>query len=108
MTTAKAGRRKVAWSGRVVAVQPRIRLTRPLDERHHGYQEYMLGVDGTCGDKNGELQIALERAVHQKHQFHACMEVSGLPVPVPYPRLQTVSLTPRPLPTRCTFPAYRY
>ena len=28
---------KIAWSGRIVSVQPRIRLTRSFDERYHGY-----------------------------------------------------------------------
>ena len=29
---------KVAWSGRIVAVQPHIRLMRSFEQRHHSYQ----------------------------------------------------------------------
>ena len=89
MTMAKAGREKVAWSGRVVAVQPRIRLMRSFDERHHSYQGYVLRVDGACGDQSGEFQIAVGKAAQEKHQFCTGMEVSGLSAPVPDPRLET-------------------
>ncbi len=80
---------KIAWSGRVVAVQPRIRLMRSFDERHHSYQGYVLRIDGTCGDEACEFQIAVGKAAHEKYRFCAGMEVSGLSVPVPDPRLET-------------------
>lgn len=89
MTMAKAGTEKVAWSGRVVAVQPRIRLTRSFDEQYHSYLGYALRVDGTCGDQSGEFQVAVGKAAHQKHQFCAGMELSGQSAPVPDPRLET-------------------
>lgn len=89
---AKANREKVAWSGRIVAVQPRIRLMRSFDERHHSYQGYVLRIDGTCGDQAGEFQIAVGKAAHEKHQFRTGMEVNGLAVPVPDPRLETAEL----------------
>ncbi len=59
MARAKASMDKVAWSGRVIAVLPRIRLMRSFDERHHSYQGYVLRINGICGDENGELQIAV-------------------------------------------------
>ena len=80
---------KIAWSGRIVSVQPRIRLTRSFDERYHGYQGYVLRIDGTCGDVSGEFRIAVGKAAHEKHRFRAGMEVSGLSVPVPDPRMET-------------------
>ena len=80
---------KVVWSGRIVAVQPRIRLMRSFDQRQHGYQGYVLRVDGTCGDEIDEFQIAVGKAAHEKHQFRAGMELSGLAVPVPDPQLET-------------------
>ena len=79
---------KTAWSGRIVSVQPRIRLTRSFDERHHSYQGYVLRIAGTCGDENGEFQIAVGKAAHQKHRFRTGMEVSGRAVPIPDPRLE--------------------
>jgi hypothetical protein len=41
--------RKVAWSGRLVGVQPRIRLLRSFDQRQHSYQGYVLRVEGMGG-----------------------------------------------------------
>ena len=80
---------KVLWSGRIISVQPRIRLMRSFDERHHSYLGYVLRVDGTCGEETCEFQIAVGKAAHAKHQFHAGMEVKGMAVPVPDPRLET-------------------
>jgi len=89
MARAKASIEKVVWSGRVVAVQPRIRLMRSFDERHHSYQGFVLRFDGTIGDEPGVFLIAVGKAAHVKHQFRAGMEVSGLAIPVPDPRLET-------------------
>ncbi len=89
MVQGKSNAKKIAWSGRIKAVQPRIRLLRSFDERHHSYQGYVLRVDGTCGDESGEFQIAVGKAALKKHQFRAGMVVSGLSVPVPDPRLET-------------------
>ncbi|NLG01019.1 MAG: hypothetical protein GX565_12835 [Lentisphaerae bacterium] len=85
----KADIEKVMWLGRVVAVQPRIRLMRSFDERHHSYQGYVLCVDGTIGDDPGEFLIAVGKAAHEKHRFQEGMEVNGLAVPAPDPRLET-------------------
>jgi hypothetical protein len=89
MDTGKPDTRKIAWSGRIVAVQPRIRLTRSFDERQHSYLGYVLRVDGTCDNDSREFQLALGKATHKKYRFHAGMELSGLAVPVPHPRLET-------------------
>ncbi|MBW2148023.1 MAG: hypothetical protein JRI22_13455 [Deltaproteobacteria bacterium] len=88
MARMKADMEKVAWLGRLVAVQPRIRLTRSFNERHHSYQGYVLRVDGTCGDETGEFLIAVGKAAHERHQFRVGMELSGLSVPVDDPRLE--------------------
>ena len=85
----KTGTDKVVWSGRVVAVQPRIRLTRSFDERHHSYQGYVLRINGRCGDVDGEFMIAVGRGAHERHQFQVGMQLSGLAVAVPDPRLET-------------------
>ncbi len=89
MKNAKLNMNKSAWSGRIVAVQPRIRLMRSFDERHHSYQGYVLRVEGTFGDEPGGFLIAIGKAAHEKHRFQAGMEVSGLAVPVPDPWLET-------------------
>jgi len=59
---------------------------RSFDQRHYSYQGHVLRIDGTTGDESGEFQIAVGKAAHEKHQFRAGMEVSGLALPVPDPR----------------------
>lgn len=80
---------KITWSGLIVAVQPRIRLMRSFDERHHSYLGYVLHIDGTCGDQVGEFLIAVGKGAHEKHRFCAGMKTSGLSLPVPDPKLET-------------------
>jgi hypothetical protein len=80
---------KISWSGRLVGVQPRIRLLRSFDERHHSYQGYVLRVNGTCGDQAGEFLVAVGQGAHEKHRFRAGMELSGQSVPVDAPRMET-------------------
>jgi len=80
---------KVPWSGRLVAVQPRIRLLRSFDQRHHNYQGYVLRIDGTCGDQAGEFLIAVGKGAHGKYRFCAGMELSGFSAPVDDLRLET-------------------
>jgi hypothetical protein len=89
MASTKAGIEKASWSGSVIAVQPRIRLMRSFDERSHSYLGYVIRVEGTIGDEPAEFQIAVGKGTQEKHRFHADMEVSGLAVPVPDPRLET-------------------
>jgi hypothetical protein len=85
MPQIKASAEKVAWSGRIVAVQPRIRLIRSFDERYHTYQGFVLRLDGTCGDVSGVCLIAVGKAAHEKHRFSVGMEVSGVSLPVSDP-----------------------
>jgi hypothetical protein len=82
---------KVEWSGRIVAVQPRIRLMRSFDERHHSYQGFVLRIDGTCGGQVGEFLIAVGEGAHEKHRFQAGTELSGKSVPVEDLRKETAA-----------------
>jgi hypothetical protein len=68
---------KVAWSGRVISVQPRIRLTRSFDQRSHSYLGYCLSVDGIVGDEAREFSVAIGKAAYRKHEFQAGDEISG-------------------------------
>jgi hypothetical protein len=87
-----ASAEKVAWSGLVAAVQPRIRLTRSFDERSHSYLGYVLRIDGTCGGHSGEFLVAVGEAAHKKHRFQTGMELAGLSVPVEDARRETAAL----------------
>jgi hypothetical protein len=82
---------KVEWSGRIVAVQPRIRLMRSFDERHHSYLGHVLRLDGICAGDAGELLIAVDEGAHDKHRFQAGMELKGQSVPVDDPRKETAT-----------------
>ena len=79
---------KTCWSGHLVAIQPRIRLMRSFDERHHSYQGYVLRIAGACGEEIGEFLVAVGKAAHEKHAFQVGMEISGQAVPVADPRLE--------------------
>ena len=46
---------KLDWQGNVVAVQPRIRLTRSFDQRSHTYLGYALRLQGQIGDDEGQF-----------------------------------------------------
>ena len=80
---------KVEWSGRIIAVQPRIRLLRSFDQRSHNYLGYVLSIEGKYGDNIGVFRIAVGNSAHEKHQFQVGMELSGESVPVNDPRLET-------------------
>lgn len=82
MTKPRGNPDKVPWSGRIVAVQPRIRLMRSFNERSHSYLGYVLRIDGICGGDAGKFLIAVGKGAHDKHRFHAGMAVQGLAVPV--------------------------
>ncbi len=83
---------KVTWSGRVLAVQPRIRLLRSFDERSHSYLGYVLRIEGFCEGEAGEFLIAVGEAAHSRHRFQAGMDLSGSSVPVEDPRKETAAL----------------
>ena len=81
----------VSWSGHLISVQPRIRLTRSFDQRHHSYLGYVLAIDGVCGDNHGQFNIAIGKGAQEKHSFQIGMEVSGQSSPVEDPALETAS-----------------
>lgn len=83
---------KIAWSGRLVAVQPRIRLMRSFDQRQHSYLGYVLRINGTCGGQALEVMIAVGEGAHQKHRFQAGMDIKGQSATVDDPRKETAGL----------------
>ena len=83
---------KIAWSGRLISVQPRIRLNRSFDQRTHTYQGYVLRVNGTIGDEQREFIVAIGKGAQAKHAFAVGDTVSGAGVPVADPRLETAEL----------------
>ena len=88
MARARPNPETIAWTGRLVGVQPRICLLRSFDERQHSYQGYVIRIEGTCGGEAGEFLIAVGKGAHEKHRFQTGMELSGQSVPVDDPRLE--------------------
>ncbi len=89
LTTVESSKEKVFWTGKVISVQPRIRLMRSFDERSHSYLGYTLHIDGSVSEEEKLFLIALGKGAHSKHKFHIGNIVSGLSVPVPDPRIET-------------------
>ena len=64
---------KIAWAGYIISVQPRIRLLRSFDQRHHSYQGYVLRVKGAMGSDVREFMIAVGQGAHGKFHFQTGM-----------------------------------
>jgi hypothetical protein len=81
---------KVRWSGTLISVQPRIRLSRSFDQRSHTYLGYALRVHGNIGNEAREFLVGVGEGAHAKHQFQVGEAVSGSALPVADPRMETV------------------
>jgi hypothetical protein len=83
---------KLEWRGDVLAVQPRIRLTRSYDERSHSYLGYVLRLRGTLGDDAQEFRVAIGNGAQNRHGFRAGDRVEGKGEPVADTRLETAEI----------------
>ena len=79
---------KVLWSGKVISIQPRIRLTRSFDQRSHSYLGYVLQVHGRVREAEGTFVIGIGKGGQAKHQFRAGDSVSGKSEVVPDTRTE--------------------
>jgi hypothetical protein len=86
--SAKPGR--LSWQGRLLSIQPRIRLTRSFDERSHTYLGYALRFQGTIAEERREFLVGVGKGAHAKHQFQAGDIVSGMSDPVADARIEPV------------------
>jgi hypothetical protein len=84
--------RKIAWSGILVGVQPRIRMVRSYDEHSHSYLGYVLIIDGRIDNDERRFIVAIGAAAHAKHQFRVGDSVAGLGVEVADPQLEVAEL----------------
>ena len=83
---------KDPFLGTVVAVQPRIRLHRSFDQRHHSYQGYVLRIDGQLTGQTRNFTVAIGESAQQKHAFVAGNKVSGEGEPIVDPRTEAADL----------------
>lgn len=81
---------KLNWQGILLAIQPRIRLTRSFDQRSHSYLGYALRIQGIIGDEEREFLVGIGEAAQAKHQFRAGDTLSGRAEPVADPKMETV------------------
>lgn len=83
---------KIVWRGTVISVQPRIRLSRSFDQRHHSYLGYVLRLRGTMGGDEREFSVGIGEAAQTKHQFRVGDEASGEGAPMADPSIETADL----------------
>lgn len=83
---------KVSFSGKVLGVQPRIRLMRSFSERAHTYQGYNLFIDPDNNHSSAPLIIAIGKSAHLKNQFQQNNIISGAGVEVHDTRLEIATL----------------
>ena len=81
---------KLRWQGKVISVQPRIRLLRSFSERSHAYLGYCLHVQGTIEGESRAFSVGIGRVAQVKHEFPVGDKISGESLPVPDHRLEPV------------------
>ena len=81
---------KLDWRGQITSVQPRFRLLRSFDERHHAYVGYALRVLGSIDGEHREAWIGVGPAAHEKHRFEVGQQASGRAQAVVDPRTEPV------------------
>lgn len=79
---------KVFWSGKIISIQPRIRLTRSFDQRSHSYLGYVLTVQGLVGGEERAFTVGIGKEVQAKHHFESGDAVSGRSGSVEDPRIE--------------------
>ena len=79
---------KYIFTGKIISIQPRIRLTRSFDESSHTYLGYAITLEGELDNTNTTFSIGIGKAANAKHQFNANDTISGECVPVPDPDLE--------------------
>jgi len=79
---------KLLWSGKIISVQPRIRLLRSFDQRSHNYLGYILQVHGMIGGEERSFGIAIGKGAQEKLQFQAGDLASGKSEVIPDARTE--------------------
>lgn len=86
----ETGTEKLSWHGRLISIQPRIRLLRSFDQRSHSYLGYVLRLRGEIDSTEQEYTIGIGKAAQSKHLFRVGDIVSGQSLPVRDERLEPV------------------
>ena len=81
---------KSTFTGTIISIQPRIRLTRSFDEASHTYLGFAIRLESELDNTNTIFSIGIGKAAHAKHQFKVNDVISGECVPVTDPDLEPV------------------
>ncbi len=81
---------KLLFEGKVISVQPRIRLMRSFDERSHSYLGYALRINGVIGGKEREFSIGIGKSTQEKFKFVVGDGISGVCLAVADVRQESV------------------
>ena len=81
---------KIDWQGDITSVQPRFRLLRSFDERHHTYLGYALRIRGSINRNDAEAWFGVGKAFHEKHRFEVGQAATGQAHAVADPRVEPV------------------
>ncbi|RLA42629.1 MAG: hypothetical protein DRR42_23090, partial [Gammaproteobacteria bacterium] len=81
---------KVDWSGKVISIQPRIRLNRSFDERNHGYLGFSLRIEGAVSGNPQTFWVGIGKAAQTKYEFQCGGTVNGKAHPVQDSRIESV------------------
>lgn len=84
--------RRLAWSGEVLGVQPRIDLGRSFDQRQHSYLGYLLYLRGEAGGEAREFSVRIGPGAQTKHALRAGDRVCGAAHPVADRERETADL----------------
>lgn len=81
---------KLNWQGTLLAIHPRIRLTRSFDQRSHSYLGYALRIQGIIDDNEREFLVGIGEVAQAKHRFRAGDVLTGRAQLVADPRMEAV------------------
>jgi hypothetical protein len=81
---------KLIFSGKVISIQPRIRLTRSFDEASHTYLGYAIRLEGELDNQPTTFSIGIGKAAQAKFNFKVNDIISGECLPVPDPDMEPV------------------
>jgi hypothetical protein len=81
---------KLIFSGKVISIQPRIRLTRSFDEASHSYLGYAIKLAGTVDADERDFSIGIGKSAQAKFNFKVNDIISGECLPVPDPDMEPV------------------
>lgn len=68
---------KHIFTGRIISIQPRIRLMRSFDETSHTYLGYAIILDGDIDTQHTTFSIGIGKAAQAKHEFKVNDVISG-------------------------------